>query len=65
MKLVVDEDLCEANGICVQRAPDVFDLDDDDRLHLRVTQSTDTKTRERIEAAIAGCPRAALSWSDN
>jgi len=62
MKLVVDRDLCEANGTCVNVAPEAFELDDDDVLHLQVVEPADDTQRERLEAAIRSCPRTALSW---
>ncbi|MCA9711624.1 MAG: ferredoxin [Myxococcales bacterium] len=62
MKLVVDRDLCEANGICVRVAPEAFELGDDDVLHLRVVEPADAAQQERLEAAIRSCPRTALSW---
>ncbi len=34
MRVVVDRDLCEANGVCAGLAPEVFDLDDEDYLHI-------------------------------
>nr|WP_296768694.1 ferredoxin [Rhodococcus sp. (in: high G+C Gram-positive bacteria)] len=57
----VDFDLCEANGVCVGLAPDVFDLNDDDEL---IVSKADRlpENRAAIDGAIAGCPRAALSW---
>jgi ferredoxin len=64
MKIVVDRDLCEANGVCVRLAPDAFELDDDDVLHLRVVQPRDAAHRARLDAAIAGCPKCALSWDE-
>ena len=35
MHIVVDYDLCESNAICMQIAPDVFEVRDDDFLYLR------------------------------
>ena len=34
MRVAVDRDLCEANGVCAGLAPEVFDLDDEDYLHI-------------------------------
>lgn len=65
MKLVVDRDLCEANGVCVRFAPAAFELDDDDVLHLRVVEPRDDAERQTIDAAIAACPKAALSWEES
>lgn len=64
MKLVLDRDLCEANGVCVRLAPEAFALDDHDVLHLRVLQPADASQRAAIDAAIAGCPKGALAWDE-
>jgi ferredoxin len=58
-EVAVDYDLCEANGICVGIAPEVFDLDDDDNLHLLATDVT-VSNESRIQQAIDSCPRNAL-----
>jgi hypothetical protein len=34
MRVAVDRDLCEANGVSAGLAPEVFDLDDEDYLHI-------------------------------
>jgi ferredoxin len=60
MKIVVDWDRCEANGICVRDAPEVFRLDEDDRLHVLVADVS-PELRARVERAVEGCPRRALS----
>ena len=33
-KVVVDFGLCESNGVCMGIIPEVFDLDDEDYLHI-------------------------------
>ncbi len=60
MKIKVDFDLCESNAMCEALAPDVFELDDDDFLQLNTDQVTD-ENRQRVEQAVAACPRAAIS----
>jgi ferredoxin len=59
-KVSVDWDLCESNGICEAMAPDVFQLDDDDMLQIEDPSVTD-ENRERVERAVAGCPKSAIS----
>ncbi len=59
MKLSVDFDQCEANGICVGIAPDVFELDDEDQLHLSVSEVPDDRLDD-VRTAVAQCPKAAL-----
>ena len=61
LRVVVDRDLCESNGVCVQIAPDVFRIDDaTDRMELLCDVTSDG-TRESIENAVRMCPRGALS----
>jgi ferredoxin len=55
----VDRNLCEANGLCVAAAPEVFELDNDEELVIREAAS-DPGQAERIRVAVAGCPRNAL-----
>ena len=60
MRIVVDHDLCEVNAVCVSKAPEVFSVDDRNRLHLRVEQPTPALLGA-VERAVARCPRGALS----
>ncbi|MEV0034253.1 ferredoxin [Nocardia sp. NPDC050793] len=59
MKVSVDRDLCEANGICVGIAPDVFELDDEDQLHILTGEVPEDRLGD-VEDAVAQCPKAAL-----
>ena len=63
-QVAVDYDLCEANGICVGIDPEVFDLDDEDNLHLLRTDVT-SQNQSRIQQAIDSCPRNALRIERN
>ncbi|XYI03739.1 ferredoxin [Sorangium sp. So ce1128] len=63
MKIVVDQDRCEANGVCVRAAPEAFRVDDDDRLHLLVTD-VPPELRAQVERAVRDCPRGALSLTE-
>jgi ferredoxin len=58
--VVVDYGLCEANAICMGINPDVFQLDDDDNLHILQPDITPETERDVLEA-IRRCPRQALS----
>jgi len=64
VKLVVDLDLCEGNARCVRLAPSIFEVGDDDKVRLLITQP-DGALREKAEAAVAVCPRQALSLADD
>ena len=60
MRIHVDYDLCEANGVCVKTAPGLFEVDETDKLHLLVaTPSADQL--DLAKAAVRRCPRRALS----
>lgn len=59
MKVSVDPVQCEANGVCVDVAPEVFDLDDDEVLQVQ-TGELRSGEEERVVRAVAACPRNAL-----
>lgn len=63
MRVVVDPDVCEANGVCEGLAPDVFELDDDDVLHIKL-RNPPPELREAVLRAVDSCPKQALSISD-
>ncbi|TDI99733.1 MAG: ferredoxin [Deltaproteobacteria bacterium] len=60
MKIVVDYDLCEANAVCMSKAPEVFKVDDKDNL-LILIESPPEDLREKVEEAVRLCPRQALT----
>jgi ferredoxin len=59
MRVRVDPDLCEANGVCASFAPEVFELQPDDTL-LVLTPMPPAELRAVVQDAVAGCPRAAI-----
>jgi ferredoxin len=63
MRIVVDRDLCESNGVCVKTAPDMFVIDDDDRMRLLVEQPG-AEQLDRARAAVRRCPKRALTLVD-
>ena len=60
MKIVVDFDLCESNAVCMDVAPEVFKVDDDDMLHI-LQEQPDESLRKKCEEAVRLCPRQAIS----
>jgi ferredoxin len=62
MRVTVDRDLCEANGVCARLVPEVFELDDDDELHI-ATGEVPAELAEQVRHAVQSCPRTALSLS--
>lgn len=63
MRVKVDSVQCEANGVCVGFAPEVFELDDEDVLRVGAVDSTPDAV-ERVTRAVASCPKNALMLSE-
>ncbi|CAJ1499601.1 ferredoxin [[Mycobacterium] burgundiense] len=59
-KVEVDFELCEANGVCMGIIPEVFELDDDDYLHV-LTDEVTPENEEQIREAVRQCPRQAIT----
>jgi ferredoxin len=60
MRVTVDFDLCESNGICAGLVPSVFELRDDDFLYV-LQDEPDESLREQLQLAVRRCPRQAIS----
>jgi ferredoxin len=60
MKILVDYDLCEANAVCMEQAPEVFKVDEKDEIHILIDNPPES-LREKVDNAIRLCPRQALS----
>jgi ferredoxin len=63
LRLVVDPDECEANAVCVGIAPELFDLDDDEKLHVLV-EEPEGELLTRAREAVDSCPKRALFLSE-
>ena len=63
MRVVVDFDLCESNALCMQAAPEVFEVRDDDYLYI-LDETPGEALRPQVEEAVRNCPKAAISISD-
>ena len=60
MRVVVNMNQCESNGLCMGVAPDIFQLDDDDNLTV-LNETPDQSDRERVLEAVRMCPKQAIS----
>ena len=60
MKIVVDHTLCEGHAKCMERAPEVFEVDDDD-LSQVIATNLDEALQAKAERAARSCPRQAIS----
>ena len=63
MRVVVNFDLCESNALCVNAAPEVFEVRDDDFLYV-LDESPSENLREKVEAAARVCPKQAITIED-
>jgi len=63
MKVVVDLQLCEGNARCMEAAPEVFEVGDDDKAHLLTTNPADA-LRDKVKLAVRMCPRQAIALKE-
>jgi ferredoxin len=63
MKITVDRDLCEANGVCAGLAPEIFDLDDEDHLHILLPE-VPARLADVAGRAVRSCPKTALRLAE-
>jgi ferredoxin len=63
MKIVVDHDECEANAVCVGILPEVFEVDDEDNLHLHQEFPSDDQLAS-VREAVDSCPKRALALKE-
>ena len=59
MRVEVDRDACEANAVCASLIPEVFQVDDEDSLHILVGE-VPGPLADRVRQAVGSCPKAAL-----
>ena len=60
MRVVVDFDLCESNAICMQIAPDIFEVRDDDFLYV-LDETPSEDRRSNLEESVQRCHKQAIS----
>ena len=60
MRVVVDLSICDLHGLCVETAPEVFEIGDD--WALRVLNETPPESlRATVDKAVRECPTGAIS----
>ena len=60
MKVVVDLNLCDLHGICVDTAPEVFEIADDGTLHVLI-ETPPEGLHEKVSTAARECPTGAIT----
>lgn len=63
MRVLVDFDLCESNAICMQIAPDIFEVRDDDFLYI-LNDTPGDERRAVLEESVQRCPKQAISLQE-
>ena len=63
MKVIVDHSLCEGHAKCMDNAPEVFEVRDDDRSYTLLDEIPE-ELRAKVERAVNVCPRAAITLKD-
>jgi ferredoxin len=59
VKVEVDRDACEANAVCAGLVPEVFEVDDEDQLHIQMAEIP-PDLASAVRHAVRSCPKAAL-----
>lgn len=63
MKVVVDYDLCEANAICMQQAPEIFRVEEDDTLTV-LLEEVPGDLQDKARESERLCPRQAIKLEE-
>lgn len=63
IRIEVDFDLCESNAICMDIAPEVFEVRDDDFLYV-LQEAPGEDLREKVVEAAERCPKQAIKVVD-
>ena len=63
MRVVVDFDLCESNALCMDAAPEVFEVREDDFLYI-LDENPPEELRAKVEQAARVCPKQAIKIED-
>ena len=60
MKVVVDMNVCNLHGLCIETVPEVFKIGDSGVLHV-LNESPPDSLRAKVEKAARECPTGAIS----
>ena len=63
MRVVVDLKACDLHGLCVEAAPEVFEIGDDGVLHILI-EAPEQGLRAKVDRAVRECPTGAISIVD-
>ena len=63
MKVRVDLNACDLHGLCVEAAPEVFEIGDDGVLHVLI-ETPEQSLRAKVDKAVRECPTGAISIAE-
>lgn len=63
MRIEVDFDRCKSNALCMDAAPEVFEVRDDNFLYI-LNETPGEDLRDKVEQAAAVCPTQAITIVD-
>lgn len=63
-RVLVNFDLCESNAVCMQVAPEVFEVRDDDYLYI-LNEKPGEELRTKVTEAVQRCPKQAISIAED
>jgi len=63
MKVEADYEACEANAVCAGLVPEVFEVDDEDNMHILVDEIP-ANLVDGVKHAVQSCPKAALRLTE-
>jgi ferredoxin len=63
MKVVVDMSSCDLHGLCVEAAPEVFEIGGDGALHV-LNETPPEGLRAKVEKAVRECPTGAIAITE-
>jgi len=59
MRIEADWELCDGQGVCAEIAPTLFEVTEDDQVHV-LDPAPAASMEETVAAAVRGCPKTAL-----
>jgi ferredoxin len=63
MRVVVDFDRCQSNAVCMDVAPEIFEVRDDNFLYI-LDETPSEALRPKLEEAVRRCPTQAISIAE-
>jgi ferredoxin len=64
MRVVVDFDRCQSNAVCMDVAPEIFEVRDDNFLYI-LDETPAEALRSKLEEAVRRCPTQAISIAED